>query len=100
MPVRSNLLAAALVTGMIAIPTIAVAQTMVVAPLPPMSRPDTRAAPTAAPVRIDPGAALVESEMARSRIEHHQQAQIAQPRPDRDVPMPRPVMSIIAPARP
>lgn len=97
MPVRSNLLAGSLLAGMIAVPAVAMAQTMVVAPLPPMSRPHILAAPMAAPVRIDPGAALVESEMARSRIEHRQQAGVAQPRLDRDVPMPRPVQSIIAP---
>ena len=98
MHVRSNLLAGALLTGMVAIPAIATAQTLVVAPLPPVSRPHIPAATVApAPVRIDPDAALVESAMTRGRIERRQQAQIAQPRPDREVPMPRPVQSIIAP---
>lgn len=98
MTVRSNLLAGALMIGVVAVPAIAMTQTMVVAPLPPMSRPHTLAAPQEpAPVRIDPDAALVESAMTRSRIERRQQAQIAQPRLDRDVPMPRPVQSIIAP---
>jgi len=91
MQVRSSLLTGFVWAGMIVAPAIATAQTSVVAPLPP-SRPGSTS--------LDPAASLNEADATLRRVERRKEAQIASPRSDREVPMPRPVPSIMAPSRP
>jgi hypothetical protein len=98
MRMRSKLFAGAVLVGIVSVP--AMAQTMVIAPLPPERPRDLalQAAPVAAVV--DPGAALHQSVAIRSGVERRQQAQIMPSRLEQDIPMPRGVPSIMAPSRP
>ncbi|KRE09320.1 hypothetical protein ASE63_21685 [Bosea sp. Root381] len=97
MQLRNSVSAGLILAGTILAPIAASAQTMMLAPLPP-PRPFDLALARSAPA-LDPDATSRASVAARDGVERRQPMAVAQ-RLDRDVPMPRGVPSIMAPAGP
>lgn len=97
MQLRNSVSAGLILAGTIIAPIAASAQTMMLAPLPPPRPFDltlARSAPT-----LDPDATLRSSVAARDGVERRETMAVAQ-RVDREVPMLRPIPSIMAPALP
>jgi hypothetical protein len=97
MQIRTSVSAGLILAGTTIAPIAANAQTMMLAPLPPPRPFDLKLA-SAAPT-LNPEAALRSSVAARDGVERRQPMAVAH-RLDREVPMPRAVPSIMAPARP
>jgi hypothetical protein len=99
MQARNSLSAAIILGAVVVAPAVTPAQTMMMmAPLPPPRPSDLALARPADATALDPDAALRGSVATRGSVERHQR--VVMQRPERDVPMPRPVPAIIAPTRP